>query len=172
EFCSTVLEVLTPDDVRVLIETEDEFARRGQFERIFPSRVSMHYLRFFEQPRYFNILVAQWELKYFSNKNKGVDLLRSWCYRGYHNGIVTDTTLMWTLPRTQVYLKNDFILNGMNKIESGRISKALVQRDEEESSRSPETTTCTQSLPLIKYTAGTLKKGTVPQAFSNSSLVK
>ncbi|XP_077176861.1 tubulin monoglutamylase TTLL4 isoform X2 [Paroedura picta] len=172
ELYSTVLDVLTPEDVRVLIETEDEFARRGQFERIFPSRVSMHYLRFFEQPRYFNILVAQWEQKYFSNKTKGVDLLRSWCYRGYHNGIVTDTTLMWTLPRTQVYLKNDFILNGMSKIESGRTSKAIVQRDEEELSRSPETATCTQSLPLIKYTSGMLKKGTVPQAFSNSSLVK
>ncbi|XP_048339735.1 tubulin monoglutamylase TTLL4 isoform X2 [Sphaerodactylus townsendi] len=172
EFYSTILDILTPDDVRVLIETEDEFARRGQFERIFPSRVSMRYLRFFEQLRYFNILVAQWELKYFSNRTKGVDLLRSWCYRGYHNGIVTDTTMMWTLPRTQVYLKNDFVLNGMSKVESGRISKALVQRDEEESSRSPETTTATQSLPLIKYAAGTLKKGTVPQAFSNSSLVK
>nr|XP_056707584.1 tubulin monoglutamylase TTLL4 [Euleptes europaea] len=172
EFYSTILDVLTPDDVRVLIETEDEFSRRGQFERIFPSRVSMRYLRFFEQLRYFNILVAQWELKYFSNKIKGVDLLRSWCYRGYHNGIVTDTTLMWTLPRTQVYLKNDFLLNGVSKVESGRISKVLVQRDEEESSRSTETTTCAQSLPLIKYTAGTLKKGTVPQAFSSSSLVK
>ncbi|XP_054827177.1 tubulin monoglutamylase TTLL4 isoform X2 [Eublepharis macularius] len=171
EFYSTILDVLTPDDVRILIETEDEFARRGQFERVFPSRVSMRYLRFFEQPRYFNILVAQWELKYFLNKTKGVDLLRSWCHRGYHIGIVTDSTLMWTLPRTHVYLKNDLLLNGMSKMESGRI-RALAQRDEEESGRSPEAATCTQSLPLIKYTAGTLKKGIVPQAFSNSSLVK
>lgn len=71
EFYSSILDVLTPDDVRILVETEDEFARRGQFERIFPSRISMRYLRFFEQPRYFNILTTQWELKYFLNKTKG-----------------------------------------------------------------------------------------------------
>lgn len=71
DFYSTILDVLTPEDVRVLVETEDEFARRGQFERVFPSRTSMRYLRFFEQPRYFNILTVQWEQKYFLNKSKG-----------------------------------------------------------------------------------------------------
>lgn len=50
---------------------EDEFSRRGQFERIFPSRISSRYLRFFEQPRYFNILTTQWEQKYHGNKLKG-----------------------------------------------------------------------------------------------------
>uniref|UniRef100_A0A670JZ52 Tubulin tyrosine ligase like 4 n=1 Tax=Podarcis muralis TaxID=64176 RepID=A0A670JZ52_PODMU len=94
EFYSTILDVLTPDDVRVLVETEDEFARRGQFERVFPSRFSMHYLRFFEQPRYYNILTSQWELKYFVNKIKGVDLLRNWCHKGFHNGVVTESTVM------------------------------------------------------------------------------
>lgn len=66
-----MLDVLTPDDVRVLVEMEDEFSRRGQFERIFPSRISSRYLRFFEQPRYFNILTTQWEQKYHGNKLKG-----------------------------------------------------------------------------------------------------
>ncbi|XP_044294057.1 tubulin polyglutamylase TTLL4 isoform X3 [Varanus komodoensis] len=172
EFYSTILDVLTPDDVRVLVETEDEFARRGQFERVFPSRLSMHYLRFFEQPRYFNILTAQWELKYFLNKAKGVDLLRNWCYKGYHNGVVTDSTVMWTLPRPHLYLKNDLQVNGLSKTESGRTSKVLVQRDGEESSRSSEPNSCTQSLPQIKFTAGTLKKSMLPLALSNSSLVK
>lgn len=66
-----MLDVLTPDDVRILVEMEDEFSRRGQFERIFPSRISSRYLRFFEQPRYFNILTTQWEQKYHGNKLKG-----------------------------------------------------------------------------------------------------
>ncbi|XP_053112737.1 tubulin monoglutamylase TTLL4 isoform X2 [Hemicordylus capensis] len=172
EFYSSILDVLTPEDVRVLVETEDEFARRGQFERVFPSRVSMRYLRFFEQPRYFNILTTQWELKYFLNKTKGVDLLRNWCHKGYHNGIVTDSTQLWSVPRNHVYLKNDLHLNGLSKVESGRASKVLGQRDGEEPVRSPEPNPSTQSLPLIKYAAGTLKKSAVSQALSNSSLVK
>ncbi|XP_061465339.1 tubulin monoglutamylase TTLL4 [Rhineura floridana] len=172
EFYSTILDVLTPDDVRVLVETEDEFARRGQFERVFPSRISMRYLRFFEQPRYFNILTTQWELKYFLNKAKGVDLLRSWCHKGYHNGVVTDSTVMWSMPRAHLFLKNELHMNGLSKMESGRTSKVIVQRDGEEPIRSSEPNSCTQSLPQIKYTAGTLKKPTIPRALSNSSLVK
>ncbi|XP_057615291.1 tubulin monoglutamylase TTLL4 isoform X3 [Chionomys nivalis] len=107
DFYASVLDVLTPDDVRVLVEMEDEFSRRGQFERIFPSRISSRYLRFFEQPRYFNILTTQWEQKYHGNKIKvptsahvvlGVDLLRTWCYKGFHTGIVSDSAPLWSLP--------------------------------------------------------------------------
>ncbi|XP_028748871.1 tubulin polyglutamylase TTLL4 isoform X1 [Peromyscus leucopus] len=98
DFYASVLDVLTPDDVRVLVEMEDEFSRRGQFERIFPSRISSRYLRFFEQPRYFNILTTQWEQKYHGNKLKGVDLLRNWCYKGFHTGIVSDSAPLWSLP--------------------------------------------------------------------------
>ncbi|KAM6077654.1 tubulin monoglutamylase TTLL4 isoform 3-T5 [Theristicus caerulescens] len=72
DFYSSVLDILTPDDVRILVETEDEYSRRGQFERVFPTHISMRYLRFFEQPRYFNILLTQWELKYYLNKHKVV----------------------------------------------------------------------------------------------------
>uniref|UniRef100_A0A8C0BWI4 Tubulin tyrosine ligase like 4 n=1 Tax=Buteo japonicus TaxID=224669 RepID=A0A8C0BWI4_9AVES len=78
DFYSSVLDILTPDDVRILVETEDEYSRRGQFERVFPTHISMRYLRFFEQPRYFNILVTQWELKYYLNKHKGNCHLRAW----------------------------------------------------------------------------------------------
>lgn len=78
DFYSSVLDILTPDDVRILVETEDEYSRRGQFERVFPTHISMRYLRFFEQPRYFNILVTQWELKYYLNKHKGNCHPRAW----------------------------------------------------------------------------------------------
>uniref|UniRef100_A0A7M4FM62 Tubulin tyrosine ligase like 4 n=1 Tax=Crocodylus porosus TaxID=8502 RepID=A0A7M4FM62_CROPO len=71
DFYTSVLDVLTPDDVRVLVETEDELSRRGQFERVFPGPGASRYLRFFEQPRYFNILTAQWELRYHLCKGKG-----------------------------------------------------------------------------------------------------
>uniref|UniRef100_A0A8C0HVU8 Tubulin tyrosine ligase like 4 n=1 Tax=Balaenoptera musculus TaxID=9771 RepID=A0A8C0HVU8_BALMU len=124
DFYSSVLDVLTPDDVRVLVEMEDEFSRRGQFERIFPSRISSRYLRFFEQPRYFNILTTQWEQKYHGNKLKGVDLLRSWCYKGFHTGATSDSAPVWTLPTSILTVpKGDATLNDFSKSETGKLGK-------------------------------------------------
>ncbi|XP_014640791.1 PREDICTED: tubulin polyglutamylase TTLL4 isoform X2 [Ceratotherium simum simum] len=124
DFYASVLDVLTPDDVQVLVEMEDEFSRRGQFERIFPSRISSRYLRFFEQPRYFNILTTQWEQKYHANKLKGVDLLRSWCYKGFHTGAISDSAPMWSLPTTLLTVpKGDVTLSAFSKLESGKPGK-------------------------------------------------
>uniref|UniRef100_A0A8D0WF57 Tubulin polyglutamylase TTLL4 n=1 Tax=Sus scrofa TaxID=9823 RepID=A0A8D0WF57_PIG len=124
DFYASVLDVLTPDDVRVLVEMEDEFSRRGQFERIFPSRISSRYLRFFEQPRYFNILTTQWEQKYHGNKLKGVDLLRSWCYKGFHTGAISDSAPVWSLPTSILTVpKGDVILSGFSKSEMGKLGK-------------------------------------------------
>ncbi|XP_027624139.1 tubulin polyglutamylase TTLL4 [Tupaia chinensis] len=124
DFYASVLDVLTPDDVRILVEMEDEFSRRGQFERIFPSRISSRYLRFFEQPRYFNILTTQWEQKYHGNKLKGVDLLRSWCYKGFHTGVVSESAPMWSLPTSLLTIpKGDMMLNAFSKLETGQLGK-------------------------------------------------
>lgn len=71
DFLQTVLDVLTPDDVRVLAQSENELSCRGQFERIFPSPSPSRYLRFFEGPRYLNILLDQWEQKHWNNRLKG-----------------------------------------------------------------------------------------------------
>lgn len=71
DFLSTVLDVLTPEDVRVLVESEDELCRRGRFERAFPSPSSSRYLRYFECPRYKNLLLDQWEQKHWSDRSKG-----------------------------------------------------------------------------------------------------
>uniref|UniRef100_A0A8C2NW88 Tubulin tyrosine ligase like 4 n=1 Tax=Capra hircus TaxID=9925 RepID=A0A8C2NW88_CAPHI len=124
DFYASVLDVLTPDDVRVLVEMEDEFSRRGQFERIFPSRISSRYLRFFEQPRYFNILTTQWEQKYHGNKLKGVDLLRSWCYKGFHTGAISDSAPVWTLPASVLTVpKADVTLSAFSKQETVKLRK-------------------------------------------------
>uniref|UniRef100_A0A4W2GL77 Tubulin tyrosine ligase like 4 n=1 Tax=Bos indicus x Bos taurus TaxID=30522 RepID=A0A4W2GL77_BOBOX len=124
DFYASVLDVLTPDDVRVLVEMEDEFSRRGQFERIFPSRISSRYLRFFEQPRYFNILTTQWEQKYHGNKLKGVDLLRSWCYKGFHTGAISDSAPVWTLPASVLTVpKADATLSDFSKPETVKLRK-------------------------------------------------
>uniref|UniRef100_A0A4W5K244 Tubulin tyrosine ligase like 4 n=1 Tax=Hucho hucho TaxID=62062 RepID=A0A4W5K244_9TELE len=86
DFSSSILDVMTPEDVRVLAETEDELSRKGEFERVFPSHCSSRYLRFFEHPRYLNILLNQWETKYGQNRGEGVRVLRSLCQKGVHLG--------------------------------------------------------------------------------------
>ncbi|XP_057708450.1 tubulin polyglutamylase TTLL4 isoform X2 [Corythoichthys intestinalis] len=92
---ATVLDVLTPNDVRVLAESEDELSRRGEFERIFPSASSSKYLRFFESPRYLSIVLDQWEHKYWNNRTKGINLLRPLCQKGVHLGS-TDPAHIWS----------------------------------------------------------------------------
>ncbi|KAK2840228.1 hypothetical protein Q5P01_013968 [Channa striata] len=95
DFLATVLDVLTSEDVRMLAESEDEMNRRGEFERVFPSPTSSRYLRFFECPKYLNILLDQWEQKYWSNRTKGISLLRSHCQEGIHLG-TTDPAHIWS----------------------------------------------------------------------------
>ncbi|NWS68557.1 TTLL4 polyglutamylase, partial [Crotophaga sulcirostris] len=150
DFYSSVLDVLTPDDVRVLVETEDEYSRRGQFERVFPTHISMRYLRFFEQPRYFNILLTQWELKYYLNKHKGLELLKNWCVKGYHTGAGTDLAQMWSLPKSFFFQKNSVRSDGFSKLEMGRLGTPLPSAGED-LTRCLEPTP-TQSLPLNKCT--------------------
>ena len=49
-------------ELEVLRDSEDEYFRRGGFERVFPTRVSCeHYGSFFETTRYCNALLGQWE---------------------------------------------------------------------------------------------------------------
>lgn len=96
DFCATVLDVLTPDDVRVLAESEDELSRKGDFERVFPSHASSRYLRFFEQPRYLNILLNQWEQKYWLSRSKGINLLRDLCEKRVHLGNLAESVHHWS----------------------------------------------------------------------------
>ncbi|XP_062952660.1 tubulin monoglutamylase TTLL4 isoform X1 [Cynocephalus volans] len=171
DFYASVLDILTPDDVRILVEVEDEFSRRGQFERIFPSRISSRYLRFFEQPRYFNILTTQWEQKYHGNKLKGIDLLRSWCYKGFHTGVVSDSAPLWSLPTSLLTVpKGDMMRNAFSKLETSKLGKPSFSKDTEDTSKEPSLST--QTLPVIKDSGRTsrLSASSTSQSTSDSFL--
>ncbi|KAM9380245.1 tubulin monoglutamylase TTLL4 [Phaethornis superciliosus] len=164
DFYSSVLDILTPDDVRILVETEDEYSRRGQFERVFPTHISMRYLPFFEQPRYFNILVTQWEIKYYLNKHKGLELLKNWCVKGYHTGAGTDLAQMWSLPKSFFPQKSSIQLNSFSKLELGRLGtgspfscSTVVSSDGEDPTRCLEPSPA-QGLPLNTCTGGAKQK--------------
>ena len=71
---SSIFDGMTPDDIRILIETEDEYARRGNFQRIYPSPSDKNYLNYFETPRYHNILLTKWTEKYKENSTEGLKI--------------------------------------------------------------------------------------------------
>ncbi|XP_042175984.1 tubulin polyglutamylase TTLL4 isoform X1 [Oncorhynchus tshawytscha] len=138
DFFSSILDVLTPEDVRVLAETEDELSRKGEFERVFPSHCSSRYLRFFKQPRYLNILLNQWETKYGQNRREGVCVLRSLCQKGVHLG-TTDPAHLWS--------KSTYVPKSDHPRQEPRRSSVVVshrtrpQPDQEEYCFSQEVTT-------------------------------
>ncbi|XP_029460881.1 tubulin polyglutamylase TTLL4 isoform X2 [Rhinatrema bivittatum] len=170
DFCSSILETLTPDDVRILVETEDEFSRRGGFERVFPSSSTSRYLRFFEQPRYFNILTNQWEQKYYWNKQRGIDVLRRLCLRSFHMGNISDSYPLWSVPRS--HLRNDLHLNGFSKPEVAKLGKTPLHKGKSASSGEELLQTfkitCASGLPVIRSPAGA-EKNLLPQSLSTLS---
>eukprot|EP00118_Oscarella_pearsei_P001491 m.7589 g.7589 ORF g.7589 m.7589 type:complete len:786 (+) comp19114_c0_seq1:73-2430(+) len=92
---STILNVLTPDDVRILIEAEDEFSRRGQFERVFPTETTMKYLSFLEIPRYYNILLEEWTRHCHFLPGRGTERLISCAKKSVHLQTVASPDHQW-----------------------------------------------------------------------------
>lgn len=68
----TILNTLTPDDIRMLIEFVGEDSRRGHFERIFPTASSRKYHRYFERQRYYNLLLDAWCRQYARSEFQGL----------------------------------------------------------------------------------------------------
>ena len=68
---------LVPDDVRHLMRHEDDLRASRNFEMIFPTAGGHRYLKYFDQPRYYNHLLIAWERKFGGNRVKGWARLRS-----------------------------------------------------------------------------------------------
>uniref|UniRef100_A0A2A4K4M1 Tubulin polyglutamylase TTLL4-like n=1 Tax=Heliothis virescens TaxID=7102 RepID=A0A2A4K4M1_HELVI len=79
-----ILSTLTPDDVRHLVQAEDELTQAADMERIFPAPHTHRYLAFLAGPRYYNRLFDAWETRYGKNREPGLELLRNLCDIGYH----------------------------------------------------------------------------------------
>ena len=68
---NTIIDILTPDDIRILIESIDEDSRKGGFQRVFPTPSTHKYLRYFENQRYYNLFLDQWCQKFNRIEAKG-----------------------------------------------------------------------------------------------------
>jgi tubulin polyglutamylase TTLL4 len=84
EYLEDILKDLTPDDVRHLIQWEDELTQAGRFLKIFPTTATHMYHEFFESPRYYNMMFDAWETKYSENRQEGIALLESLCLQKIH----------------------------------------------------------------------------------------
>ncbi|XP_031837150.2 tubulin monoglutamylase TTLL4 [Nomia melanderi] len=84
EYLKPILKNLTPGDVRVLIRYEDEIARTGRFEKIFPTCETHRYLEFFDEVRYYDLLLDAWENEYGESRSRGVERLRRLCKKKVH----------------------------------------------------------------------------------------
>jgi hypothetical protein len=88
------LERLTPDDVRCLIRAEDEMAQLTRFARIFPAHdTHERYAKFFQQPRYYNLLIDAWEHKYGDCRHAGIDRLEQLCQEKVHLKVATASSV-------------------------------------------------------------------------------
>ncbi|RWS11131.1 tubulin polyglutamylase TTLL4-like protein [Dinothrombium tinctorium] len=84
-FCDeNILENLTPDDVRQLMEAEDELSRCGHFIRVFPSASSDIYMNLFVEKKYYNLLLNEWEKKFGNDRMQGIAFLQSIAERKIH----------------------------------------------------------------------------------------
>ena len=91
--------------MRILIETEDEYARRGNFQRVFPSSSGKHYLRYFEMPRYYNLLIVEWADKFKRNHDKAISLLNFYCKKKVHlQNPAISIENQWTQHKAYKYL--------------------------------------------------------------------
>eukprot|EP00754_Rhynchopus_humris_P017023 Rhum_TRINITY_DN14542_c4_g1::Rhum_TRINITY_DN14542_c4_g1_i1::g.97533::m.97533/K16601/TTLL4; tubulin polyglutamylase TTLL4 len=60
--CRSMLDSLTDNDKRMIVEAETELARSGGFQRVFPThRTWEQYSKYFDVTRYRNELLARWE---------------------------------------------------------------------------------------------------------------
>lgn len=106
----SILNELTPDDVRHLIQFEDELTQLGRyaislgllldfivlnvvlnlnkcifrFEKVFPTPHTHIYHQFFDSPRYYNMMLDAWETRYHKNRVDGVKLLEGLCQQKLH----------------------------------------------------------------------------------------
>jgi len=80
-----VLESLTPDDTRQLVVAEDELATTRRFQRIFPTGETQKYFKYFDKPRYYNLLLATWEQRYGGlNREAGRAVIEKLCRAKHH----------------------------------------------------------------------------------------
>ncbi|KAI6654140.1 Tubulin polyglutamylase TTLL4 isoform X4 [Oopsacas minuta] len=100
---SKLLATLTPDDIRTLIDTEDELKRCEHFERIFPNDSTEKYLHFFPIQRYYNLLLNAWYKSSYGKTNRGVTFLKSLADDNMHITRSPPKSRVWSPAKGNIF---------------------------------------------------------------------
>ncbi|VDK46102.1 unnamed protein product [Gongylonema pulchrum] len=81
-----ILNELTGSDTRILIDFEDEYARCGNFDLLFPTAETFDYVKYYNPPiAYSNLLLAQWQVEQANRgRDVGIAILEEICRNGDH----------------------------------------------------------------------------------------
>jgi tubulin polyglutamylase TTLL4 len=79
-----LLHPLTPLDVRRLIKAEDELNATQSFQRVFPGPDSQKYLELLEPLPYSDLLMDAYEREFGGDRDRGRQLLESYCRQRVH----------------------------------------------------------------------------------------
>jgi len=79
-----LLQALTPRDVRILVQAEEELSQTKMFQRIWPTNSTHHYFKYFESLPYSEKLMDSYENLYGNNRRMGQALLSDCCQRNLH----------------------------------------------------------------------------------------
>ncbi|KJH53062.1 Tubulin-tyrosine ligase family protein [Dictyocaulus viviparus] len=75
-----ILKRLTDEDIRTLVEFEDEYVRRGNFRLIFPTSETANMQSLFVQPVYANLMLQQWQIEQEQQgREVGIERIESLC---------------------------------------------------------------------------------------------
>ncbi|XP_050388652.2 tubulin monoglutamylase TTLL4 [Patella vulgata] len=130
----TVLDIITPDDMRMLTSSIDEDSRKGGFQRVFPTPTTHKYLRLFEQPRYYNLLLDQYIKRFNRMEQKGIALLSSFCEDDEHLQNPSENPIhQWNPPNATTLTYRDHRLfsaplNKPNKLEANTKQSASTSQ--------------------------------------------
>ncbi|XP_059161722.1 uncharacterized protein LOC131944866 isoform X2 [Physella acuta] len=156
EIMQSILDTITPDDLRLLCESIDEDSRKGNFQRLFPTPQTHRYLRFFDQPRYYNLLLDQWVLRYNHMEERGILLLQSLCDESIHlHNPTTNPRHQWTPPHSFVA---NHVKSADTKSQNIKTSVVPLPRVHKKPARAVQETcsrtSSTSSLPVTSSSDG------------------
>jgi tubulin polyglutamylase TTLL4 len=84
-YLESILEDLTPNDLRTLIKAEEELSQTKHFARLFPTETTFQSFQYYyEGIPYYDKLMDAWETKYSSNRTKGIRILKKLCNKAIH----------------------------------------------------------------------------------------
>ncbi|GMT19416.1 hypothetical protein PFISCL1PPCAC_10713 [Pristionchus fissidentatus] len=73
---------LTPEDVRMLVEFEDETERKGDFRLLFPTKDTVKYMKYFNDIPYGTLLLQRWQMEQSRGRGEGLARLERLCREG------------------------------------------------------------------------------------------